>query len=531
MRALSLAAALALGGVSTAVAQQIDSIVVVTHNVFDSAQTGSSFVFRVANALHVTTLPAVVRQELLFASGEPYDSALVDETLRNLRRRGIFRDVWVDTKRAGDRVNIYLHTADGWTTQLVLNANVTGDTLTWAAGVQELNFLGTGARVGVTYREEANRDVFTLFSGLERIGGTRFEVAGLYENLSDGEVGFWRLGLPFKAFGDRSAAELSGANRRQRVLRFRDGVLEQTFRRRQFHNAGALAYAPRASAAGYLRVGVAGQVKREEYLLAADSLLAIPDTVTGAVGVFAELARARFKVVTQYNGFAHDVDVDLSTRLRAEVWLAPAAFGYRATGVGPSVFVQAGAAFPSGFVVGVVRANGLFTSSGLDSGQVWGAFTIASQALPKQATVFHLEAGARDGTPPGEEFALGQAGGELRTVDPTVVLRVHGPGPRAFETNAFTGDRMVWAALEHRMFVIDEVLGLLGIGFAGFVDYGGAWFDDQPARLGGDVGFGLRFGSSRSAGPNVGRIDLSYRFGDGTEGKRWVVSFGRGFFF
>ena len=90
---------------------------------------------------------------------------------------------------------------------------------------------------------------------------------------------------------------------------------------------------------------------------------------------------------------------------------------------------------------------------------------------------------------------------------------------------------MFWLAAEHRAFLIDEVFGLLGVGFAGFVDYGGAWYSDQPRRTGGDVGFGLRLGSTRSSGPNVGRIDIGYRFGEGFEGNRWALSFGQGFAF
>ena len=73
---------------------------------------------------------------------------------------------------------------------------------------------------------------------------------------------------------------------------------------------------------------------------------------------------------------------------------------------------------------------------------------------------------------------------------------------------------------------------MLGIGAAGFVDYGGAWFDGlvEP-QYGGNVGFGLRIGATRATGINVGRFDLGYRFGDGWSGNRWAFSIGRGFLF
>ena len=72
---------------------------------------------------------------------------------------------------------------------------------------------------------------------------------------------------------------------------------------------------------------------------------------------------------------------------------------------------------------------------------------------------------------------------------------------------------------------------MIGFGFAAFLDYGGAWYPDQPSRAGGNLGIGIRTGASRSTGLNVRRFDLGYRFGEGWEGKRWVFSTGRGFFF
>jgi hypothetical protein len=72
---------------------------------------------------------------------------------------------------------------------------------------------------------------------------------------------------------------------------------------------------------------------------------------------------------------------------------------------------------------------------------------------------------------------------------------------------------------------------LIGLGVAGFVDYGGAWYADQSPRVGGNVGLGLRMGGTTSTGPNVGRLDVAYRFGEGWSGSRWVVSFGQAYEF
>lgn len=76
---------------------------------------------------------------------------------------------------------------------------------------------------------------------------------------------------------------------------------------------------------------------------------------------------------------------------------------------------------------------------------------------------------------------------------------------------------MWWASLEHRLYAVDEFLGLFGLGFGAFVDYGGAWYDDQEARTGGSAGIGLRLGSALSTVARTGRMDFAFNFGSGRD--------------
>lgn len=492
----------------------IDTIVIVTHNVFGVAESRANFAFRLANALRVTTRRFVVRRELLFRAGEPYDSALVAETERNLRALGIFRDVTIDSVRIGQDLAAVVTTHDGWSTQLQLSMRFTAGTFSWTGGAIEQNFLGTASRAGVVYRDEPDRTAFTFLGATSRLFGTRLNVQGLYDDLSDGTRGTWSLAVPFRASLDRSAFGFPGYAGDERTLRYRNGLLMDVHQRRTLIQTGHVALAPIATTTTYLRLGAVGQIRREDFIAISDTGRSLPDTVSGAVGAFGEFSRTRFKVVTHYNGFAREHDLDLSDRISVVAWLAPEVWGYAETGLGLGIGVQTGVSAGPNFLKVNANANGLFTSSGLDSGQVWVGVTVASRLLARSATVAHFEGAARRGTPPGAEYDLG-----------------HGRGPRVFGPHSFTGERMLWLALEHRAFVVDEIAGLFGVGFAAFVDYGGAWYADQPRRLGGDVGFGLRLGSTRSSGPNVGRIDLGYRFGAGFDGGRWAVSFGQGFAF
>jgi hypothetical protein len=320
--------------------------------------------------------------------------------------------------------------------------------------------------------------------------------------------------MPFRALSDRTGFILAGQAGRQRILQFRDGDSSETFRRRVFVQRGELAFAPIAGTGAVLRLGIAGQARREEFLLWDTPEATVPDTVTAAFGLVADLQLPRFQVVTHYNGFARDLDLDLSTRVTLSAWLAPSGLGYSENGIGPGIALQTGVPFGRNFIKLFASANGLFTSAGLDSGQVHVSVTAATMMVPRNATVLHVEFSSRKGTPPGFEYDLG-----------------HGLGPRAFGPHAFNGDRTLWGSLEQRTFLVDEFAGLFGVGVAFFLDYGGAWYSDQSRRLGGNVGMGLRLGSTRSSAQNVARFDLGYRFGEGWSGKRLALSFGRGFAF
>ena len=526
LRALALVCALLAAFAPTGRAQDsvsgsgsvIDTIIVVTQNVFGAEEAKTNGLFRIANAIRFKTHAGVVRRELLFRVGEVYDSAKVAETERNLRSLGVFRDVEIDSLRLSGRMAVRVRTADGWSTQLTLNGRTTGGTFTWAAGLAELNFLGTATFVSGSYRKDPDRNALTIGTRINRLFGSRMTASGFLENLSDGTRGVWLVGHPFRSFSDKRAFEIAGERADQRVLQFvvRDVLDQDTVRyqRRAFFNRAVGMIAPIAESSRYLRVGAAVQVKREEYLLQSDAGLVIPDTITAAVSAFASYRRANFKVVTHFNGFAQEEDLDLSTTIRVAAWLAPSAFGYQRTGIGPGISASTGVSIPSGFLRLTAHANGLFTSAALDSGRVATTLTIGSQVIPRQATFLHVEAGVMKRPAPGREFDLG-----------------HGVGPRSFGPHAFTGDRNVWGTIEHRVFLVDAFLGLLGLGFAAFVDYGGAWFDGQEPQLGGNVGFGIRTGATRATGVNIGRFDIGYRFGDGWIGERWVISTGRGFAF
>lgn len=519
LRASLAAASLAAVVVTSLPAQSaapgtIDTIIVIAENVFGPEDPG---LLRFANSLRISTRPSIVRRELLFDQGEVYDSALVAETERNLRQLGVFRFVSIDTARVDDRFAVVVRTADGWSTQLQMNFGFTGGLTTWSLGLTETNFLGTANAASAIFTKGVDRNSLTLSTRLNRlVGQTSF--AGAYVNLSDGTRFLWSFGLPYRSFSDRRSIQLIGEVSDHQVREYVNpsAVVRDTarYQRRAVRNVLTASFAPVAGTRRYLRVGLSVQLRREDYVLRANLVPGIPDTISGAVGAFAEYRRARFTVGRYYNGFGRDEDIDLSSSIRIASWFAPEAFGYARTGVGPQISAGTGFALPFGYAQVGAAAQGLFTSVGLDSGQVAAAMTVGIKVIPKQVTFLHVQGGVQSSPAPGTQFDLG--------------VNV---GPRSFDAHAFTGTRAIWGTVEHRVFLWDDIAGLLGVGLAGFLDYGGAWYPSQPARAGGNIGVGIRLGTRRSSATNTGRIDFGYRFGDGWSGKRWVVSAGRALLF
>ncbi|MGH7536888.1 MAG: hypothetical protein ACREMG_15095, partial [Gemmatimonadales bacterium] len=300
-----------------------------------------------------------------------------------------------------------------------------------------------------------------------------------------------------------------------RVLRFFQGESEarDTVTRRYTLDRGSYARALRASADGYLRLGVLGQVRRDDYL-PEGSALDFPRTVTGAIGPYIAWNRASFLVARGVAGFAREEDVDLGITVRLGLLAAPKAFGHERDGIGPFGYVRVGTRTPGGFGYLEALGSGIYNTAGLDSGTVQLAATAVLQPTSSQAAILHAEGGWRRQPPPGQEFDLGL-----------------GVGPRAFGDHAFTGDRSVFASAEYRLTLLDDFLGLVGLGIAGFVEHGGAWYAGSPRRLGWDAGMGIRLGATRSTDTEALRFDLARRFANDVEGAGWVVTVGKGFLF
>jgi hypothetical protein len=493
----------------------IDTIIIVTAEVFGDDYSGGFY--RFLNKIHITTRPRVIERDLLLGVGDPFDPRLAEDSERYLRGLGLFSLVEIDTVTVDGKLALRVATQDGWSTTPRIGFQVTGGVFTGRIGLSETNLLGTGNMVSAVYRKETDRHGLELTTNFERLLDSQVDIFGAYFGYSDGKWGFWEIGDPFRSGVDSRAIIDSGGVTDRRELQFRTVTTLDTavYRHNQFFNRIHASFATTATSDRYIRVGGMAQFQAVKYVQAADSLLSVPDTLSGAFGVSAAYQASRHTVISpQANGFGQAEDLDLSFTLNLQLWAAPSAFGYARSGLGPQLYVAKGIGNPRGFAKAVLDANGLFTEAGLDSGRVNLELTAGFRSADKHWDLLYVKAGMQENPPPGQEFDLGVGSPDTLVASRRPMKFV---GPRMFPPHSFTGTRTLWGTYEHRWFTETVLFNLLAVGYAAFFDFGGAWYPGQESRWGGNVGGGLRLGSNLTGGVGMLRLDLGYLFGDGVD--------------
>ena len=518
-RSVSFAVALlSMGGVAGAALGQSAPTRPIIHRVeidrgavFDSAEARRFWGFRFVNALHMDTKRYVIRRELLFAPGQPFDSAQVHESERNLRALGVFQDVAIDTVRSDSGLVVRVRTTDGWTTNLGFGIRTSGSELVVNAFVQELNLLGTRTITTLGYENDPDRSTVLVGFDTPRIIANRVGVGASYSRRSDGHAAGVSVRAPFLNLSSRQGVVFNASLFDGRVLHYERGVRADSARRKAAALRGEGGIALLASPRGYVHLGMTALLRRDDFGEEGGTE-EIPRTIFVSAGPYFALRRPHYIQVQNFQAMARTEDVDLGPTFRVDLAVAPEAWGYERSGIGGRIGASAGVKVPRGFLQFGGSAGGLQTSEGTDSSTV-EVYTLAVV----QPSSPHL-------------FAAYVSGGQLN--DPAFGVEYDiglGYGVRAFPSHAFTGDRFYLANAEYRWLAIPRFLGLVGIGVAGFVDHGGAWFAGDERRTGTNAGLGLRIGSIRSAASLVGRLDLAYRFETDRNAAGWVVSLGRGF--
>src|SRR5688572_10706529 len=96
----------------------IRRVEVIARNIYDPLPPGRlRALYRLANALHVSTRARTVEDHLLLETGGTWTLERARETARALRAVGILEPSRIAARQVGDSVDVTVETRDNWTTQ------------------------------------------------------------------------------------------------------------------------------------------------------------------------------------------------------------------------------------------------------------------------------------------------------------------------------------------------------------------------------------------------------------------------------
>jgi hypothetical protein len=131
------------------------------------------------NVFHATTRRSVIGREMLLHEGDRYRQALIDETIRNLRRLPELSLIVVaaTTGTAPDRVGVVVITKDVWSLRASWNVVATpGGIEQLLLAPTETNLLGTHQTVRGSFILEPSAYTFGIAYTMPRIDGSRIAV-------------------------------------------------------------------------------------------------------------------------------------------------------------------------------------------------------------------------------------------------------------------------------------------------------------------------------------------------------------------
>lgn len=481
----------------------IGEIRITPHDIFDTADPAEDKLpFRVANALHIQTRPSVIRDALLFKSGDRVSVRAFDETERALRSTRYLYDVKFTVLGVRDNVaDIEVSTRDTWTLDPGGSFGRAGGANSTRVGIKEYNLLGTGTIVSLGRSRNVDRSgtVFTFSNG--SLFGSRTAVNLSHAVNNDGRNDAVSVVRPFYAL-DTSWAAGTSASRDDRLdTVYSAGVLTSQYRH-EARRAEIFGGWSAGLVEGWVRRWTAGvELRQDRY--AAEVGLAAPATLPADEKLVApfvgyELIEDRFDREVNRNQIGRPEFFALG--LKASVRL-----GWASTGLGST---QDTLLYAASVSRGFEPAPGQILLGSADLVGRISSSQVQRQRLGLRASWFVPHDGRW-------VFYAGATGDLLTRPAPTESLLLGGEeGLRGYPLRYQSGTRRALFTIEERYFTDLFVWRLFRLGGAAFVDVGRAWGGPEGNALNpgwlSDVGFGLRIANSRAAFGNVLHIDLAF---------------------
>jgi len=487
-------------------------------DIFDpSIPAEDKWLYRTANKLHINTRQPIVRNQLLFKSGEPYVQRVVQESERILRSNDYMYDAWIrPVAYDGKTVDLEVRTRDTWTLNPGINFSRQGGANSSSVELEERNLLGNGQRLSFGWSNDVDRTSldFAFFDPHFHSTWTRLGV--VYSDADDGSTKALRIDRPFYALDTRRAGGGylfdSIRNEPRYAYGHKVGEYQQDEQFAELYGGWSRGWTD-----GWVRRWTAGATySRKQYADVAGSPLGGPlpaDMELAYPWLGFDLVEDIYEERTNQDQIERTKDVLLGLRAGGRIGYAADALGSDRNAMMLSAHAQ------NGWDYG--RERSLFVTT---------AATARVEDDGLRNAVLSAEARFYARTSDNTKFFATVNGAVTEALDANQQLLLGGEeGLRGYPLRYQAGTSRALLTLEQRYYTGWYPFRLFHVAGAAFFDMGRTWGTDVTGATSDgllkDVGVGLRLGSSRSAFGNVVHIDLAFPLdgGDDIDSVQFVV--------
>lgn len=470
--------------------------------VFEPKDSDWFFAAPFLNSLHTTTGDFIINDEILFKEGDFIDEDYLLETERNLRRTGLFTNVYIEIDSIADNVyNIFVITKDRWSFYPSLLFGSGGGVTNYGARLQEFNLLGTGTSLTLEALHRGENDIGWQGTGiLEKQRLFRSELT-LYGSIAANKFKTTQnlqLFKPFRTLDTEFSYGITGMNSFGDIFVFDK---QDSFSLKPYHeNVGTAFFSrswrrkDRIFATGLFEYN---KVKRP------DELTRQVFDNSGKILLMFSSAQQDFHISEKVN-YYHVEDLVVG--------------GYGSATLGKIFSI--GSEGEDRYYAGAQGEASVYNGRSYLYGQLTGASAF-KQSIASYTYQEFLGLGFTklfDGLVLAARFRQQTAWNW--SAFRQLVLD-NDAGLRGYDANRFAGENRIVSNLEVRYFP-DLPIWIINLSAAAFWDIGAVWNQDQKlyeTRFYNSAGLGLRFHFIKSSSPShTLRVDFAYNFADGKFG-------------
>jgi hypothetical protein len=473
-------------------------------NLFDESDSReNTWLFRLADRLHIRTKRSAIQAQLLIAPGEKYLARKLAETERALRLLPYVYDAHVVPVHYADGVvDIKVTTKDVWTLSPGVSFGRAGGTNSTSFNLQDTNFLGFGKTVELTRSNTVDRTSDALAVVDPNVLGSRWTAALAYVDSSDGDERALQVIRPFYSFDAPWSTRIIALSYDRTVSRYNLGNVVDQF------NDNESSYELSGGVSSGL---IDGWTKRWLFGVIYDKNVFVPtpNTSTPALQlptnrilsypfVGFDFLQDNYRKVGDENEIGRTEDLYFGTEVSGQVGYTDRSFGANLDAV------MLAAKVVRGFELDELQQ--LFLTSTFSSRIEDGR---ARNLICSSVATYYWR------WRPDWLFYSALSGTVTDSLDPDMQLLLGGDnGLRGYPLRYESGTSRALLTVEQRFFTDWYPFRLVRVGGAIFGDVGRTWGrgvigNSDPGLLR-DVGFGLRLGNTRTGLGNVLHIDLAF---------------------